>query len=866
MAEDSIKQEKIEILKEGVEEWTEEARMRQQDGLTLANTGAIYRANEVLQKLYDEGNLDEDTFGILARTHKDLWIKNKGNAEGDLHLLKSYMIYSEGFEKTGGYYTAINAATMGLFLSKEEDRRAEEFRYKARNLQQEASKYHEKSDQFLEYKELIKQTEMHEEKSEDLKKKVKNFANEAFDISKNEMKEKNTYWSIVTMGEASIILGGIEEASGKSDEAKKYYKQSEEYYNQGVEYYNQGVEVEIEKRNWKDLNSSKKQLKLLSKIIPEAKNVLEECFPAPKVVVFAGHMIDKEGRKPKRFPPEIEKQVKQKIREIIEEWRYVEGFASAACGSDILFLEVLREMGKDINVVLPYNKDVFCNDSVAVADEKWEVRYYKIINDLIKKEKPGKPGKLYIASNKKDDGSVSYENANMLLLGFATLRAREIGAEIKTLAVWDGKPGDGPGGTSSIVGRWEDIGIEPEIINPTDYIEKKMSTVELGKLNPKSISIQGNNKHKANENIDKKADVPPNQWKESNPRIKAICYYKIVNMTELTGSQVQVQDFDDEVEPKIIDIKIEYNSKKLFDDNNSGGEFFEFNGSPEFKTDEIRDWKEFVNDLKNADNSAIRHLKKCFSDTVRDMIDDLDLNRTISQDEKEAIIDDLNNIIKENDFSKQEDFNNIKISSESIKMLEIDLKDPNSQEIRLLNRLLIESIFKYNIMRNPYASVRDAGNFAIACSEVINDAKKTISNMPESLGIKIILHVCPVSKCYTDNQYCPINLQKSYYDKVLGYDIHTCKRIAFTPMFSVFPAFPIYFYWTLLTDNLVSFKDHHGSKFPDISKIPSHQVYATREFAAIASAFGIDDFTCELTKIVSSSMDDKATIPIYALR
>jgi len=921
-----------EILEEGVKKYPDNVRMRQQFGLALANAGATYRANEILQKLYDEGDLDEDTFGILARTHKDLWRKNIGTAQGDFHLLKSYMIYREGFEKTRGYYTAINAATMGLFLSKDAQKRAKELEETARDTKKASG---ENSGEMIEYesriKKLIKSSEDYEVKSkgfaEDAKRlafkeckifedevpvildtEIKNWkkllsclknprevinkesettdkgspeteqgekktedvfcelrvkilnsmeggyqkkisewddgtgidkslkeavfgglngiinkpefanqkllekvkkadpelnlpGNEIETLSNNEkkelnriiietalqgairkMKDRDKYWAIATMGEASVLMNKFEEAKG-------HYKKA----------------VGLAKENWGYQNSSKKQLKLMSEIIPEAEIVLHKCFPVPKVVVFAGHMIDQKGRAKKRFPPEIEEQVKGEIRRRIKEWGDVEGFSSAACGSDILFLEVLREMGKVVNVVLPYNANDFCKDSVVVAGERWKSSYHNILDDLKRKREEKKPGELYIASDKKDEGSVSYENANMLLLGFATLRAHEIGAEIKTLTVWDGKPGDGPGGTSSIVSRWEDIGIKPEIIDP----------IKLSQPSSSQKTIKGTGKTV-------RSNVDSNQWTRSNPRVKAICYIEIVGLSGLSGSQLL--DFDDEVMPGIRKRKYGYNAGKLFEYKN--GEFLEFEGFPYFKTDEIRDWKKFISNLKSKGNPVIDYLRK-FSSEMNNMKKELDSGETMNQDkkieeldssgitslgDKKAIINELNKIIKKEDFYNSEIFNSNILSPECREMLEQGFESLYKEEIPLFNRLLIESIFKDNIMRNPYSSVRDAGKFALACLEIINKAKKEERDMPESLDIRIILHVCPISKC-----------------------------------------------------DYTTFENNHGSKFPEISKIPSHQVYATREFAAIASAYGIEDFTCELTK-KTSSMNDEKVISIYALR
>ncbi|MSQ52575.1 MAG: hypothetical protein EXR28_11865, partial [Betaproteobacteria bacterium] len=49
------------------------ARLGQLQGLALARCGASDQARQVLERLYAQGAHDEETIGILARVHKDLW-------------------------------------------------------------------------------------------------------------------------------------------------------------------------------------------------------------------------------------------------------------------------------------------------------------------------------------------------------------------------------------------------------------------------------------------------------------------------------------------------------------------------------------------------------------------------------------------------------------------------------------------------------------------------------------------------------------------------------------------------------------------------------------------------------------------------
>ena len=77
-----------------------------------------------------------------------------------------------------------------------------------------------------------------------------------------------------------------------------------------------------------------------------------------------------------------------------------------------------------------------------------------------------KAKRVVVASNQLlAVGGVSYDYANQIILGLARIRAQQWETEVVALAVWDGAEGDGPGGTSSAVQRWQALGLPVEIIS-----------------------------------------------------------------------------------------------------------------------------------------------------------------------------------------------------------------------------------------------------------------------------------------------------------------------------------------------------------------------------------------------------------------
>src|SRR6185436_13844659 len=156
------------------------------------------------------------------------------------------------------------------------------------------------------------------------------------------------------------------------------------------------------------------------------------------VVVFAGHMIDRPDRKTPRFPKEMEPAVETEIQRRIEALKPGIGFSSAACGSDILFLEAMLKAGAEVTIVLAYNEEQFVRDSVDfVPSSNWRSRFAEVLQ---------KATRVLTASPQRlEIGGISYEFCNELLLGLAAIRSRQLDTKLVPLTVWDGKPGDGPG-------------------------------------------------------------------------------------------------------------------------------------------------------------------------------------------------------------------------------------------------------------------------------------------------------------------------------------------------------------------------------------------------------------------------------------
>lgn len=105
-----------DVLASGVEQFPGDPGLRQQLALALARSGAPQAASRLLTRLVDEGHRDEETLGILARTHKDMGLADSDPAGARHHLALAGQHYRSAFVATRGYWSGINAATMAVIL------------------------------------------------------------------------------------------------------------------------------------------------------------------------------------------------------------------------------------------------------------------------------------------------------------------------------------------------------------------------------------------------------------------------------------------------------------------------------------------------------------------------------------------------------------------------------------------------------------------------------------------------------------------------------------------------------------------------------------------------------------------------------
>ena len=386
-----------DISTEGLRHFKTDPQLTQMQALALARTGSPEAANAALRRLADAGHTDEETLGLLARTHKDLWQLSIDEQDAKRHLKKCFELYHHAYRTTGGYYTGINAAAVGLISGK---------RVLARRI-----------------------------------------ALEVQAICEDRLTEDcggEYYWLAATLAEALLIRGKLSEA--------------EEQYATAARDREQGFSA---------LSSTRTQARLLLGTLGENKHRFDSCFELPSVAAFSGHMFDVPGRKHPRFPSSSAPAARRELTRVCKEHHVKIGYSALACGGDILFAETLLKLGGEIHIVLPFEEKTFRRVSVDLVPGKdWGRRFKTILK---------KAASVTILNPSGDPTEPeNYEYCNRALLGMAKLKARSINLDLQPVVMWDGQPGDGPGGTEAFIKKCRQLA-DPVILDTKNYLIKKPS-------------------------------------------------------------------------------------------------------------------------------------------------------------------------------------------------------------------------------------------------------------------------------------------------------------------------------------------------------------------------------------------------------
>ncbi len=236
----------------------------------------------------------------------------------------------------------------------------------------------------------------------------------------------------------------------------------------------------LQSANQLQVDTALRQLRMFEmlEILPENVAAALQAFPTLELnkkekshyLLFTGHMIDTSGRAAPRFPANKEATVRAKMKEVIQQeilqvGSNITGIAGGACGGDILFHEICAELGIPTRLFLAFPREQFVTTSVAFAGSDWVTRFDNLLRKLpvvVLADTDVLPAWLC-----RKPGYDIWKRNNLWQLHEALSNG---GLHMTLLALWDGKSGDGTGGTEHLVNEARQKGARTLVIDINEMI------------------------------------------------------------------------------------------------------------------------------------------------------------------------------------------------------------------------------------------------------------------------------------------------------------------------------------------------------------------------------------------------------------
>lgn len=169
-------------------------------------------------------------------------------------------------------------------------------------------------------------------------------------------------------------------------------------------------------------------------------------------------MIDRAGRAESRFPAAKEAAAARALDDIL---RRLDASASSvaicggACGGDLLFAEAAARLGCAIWLYLPFAREAFIEASVDIGAGDWRPRF-EAMERVAERERIGD-------ASPDDPMAFAANNARMLEAARSIQRST---SPLDLVCIWDGRVGDGPGGTGDMIQKAIMTGARVSRIDP----------------------------------------------------------------------------------------------------------------------------------------------------------------------------------------------------------------------------------------------------------------------------------------------------------------------------------------------------------------------------------------------------------------
>jgi tetratricopeptide (TPR) repeat protein len=417
-------------------------------GTIYERLGDLTRSMQALNRALNREGVDRssraEAYALLGRNAKTLWKKDWRQAPSDKrrqqalrspHLDESLKAYAEAFdEDLNHYYSGLNACAMLNIQVELAQAHPETW---AERFEDEHEAERELSSRKLRLEKLLAAVELSLEAT----------------LKQLEREQKTDIWARISEADLCSLI------SKRPSRVASTYASA---LAGAPEFAADSVRGQLEL--YAELKILEGNVKAALEVVPASRKS-EGPAKTGRVLLFTGHVIDAPGREHPRFPPDKEGAARQRIRQAIEgELRLAGGIdygiAGGASGGDILFHEACEELGIPTRLYLALPREQFIEESVQPAGPQWVERFNQLYRKLPRREL-GESTELPRWLREKPDYGIWQRN-NLWELHNALAAGS---TNVTLIALWNGKKGDGPGGTEDMVKVAEARGAKTLIID-----------------------------------------------------------------------------------------------------------------------------------------------------------------------------------------------------------------------------------------------------------------------------------------------------------------------------------------------------------------------------------------------------------------
>jgi hypothetical protein len=150
------------------------------------------------------------------------------------------------------------------------------------------------------------------------------------------------------------------------------------------------------------------------------------------VLALAGRRVDPPGADVSRFPLANVPAVRARLASLFNRLQPKALVCSAACGADLVALQVAEAAQMDIRVVLPFEAERFRKSSVVDRPGEWGEPFDRIV------ARAAQHGGLIVLDD-AGEAEDAYARVNVRILDEALRMAGKEEVDLLALAVWDGR-------------------------------------------------------------------------------------------------------------------------------------------------------------------------------------------------------------------------------------------------------------------------------------------------------------------------------------------------------------------------------------------------------------------------------------------